>query len=57
MVYDEDAVRQGCFNRSIQHFVDCLRSGEPFWTDAADQVATLKLVEDAYRLGGQPRQL
>lgn len=57
LTYDEDDIRQGCFNGSIQHFVDCLRNGQRFWTDAADQVATLKLVEDAYRLGGQPRQL
>ena len=52
--YDEDAVRQGCFDSSIQHFVDHLRSGRPFWTSAVDQLSTLRLVEQAYELAGSP---
>lgn len=50
--YDEDAVRQGCFDSSIQHFADHLRSGRAFWTSAADQLSTLRLVEQAYELAG-----
>ena len=51
--YDEDAVRQGCFDSSIQHFVDQARSGGPFWTSAADQLGTLRLVERAYEMAGE----
>lgn len=50
--YDEATERQGCFDASIQHFVDGMANGAPFWTAADDQLATLKLVEDAYRLAG-----
>ena len=57
LVYDEEAVRQGMFDSSIAHFVACLRSNAPFWTDAADQLATLKLVDEAYALAGSPRDL
>ena len=48
--YDEATERQGCFDASIQHFVDGMASGAPFWTAAADQLATLELVEDSYAL-------
>jgi predicted dehydrogenase len=54
-VFDEVETRQKCFDLSIQHFVDCNRSGKPFWTSAKDQLGTLKLVEDAYRLAGTMR--
>lgn len=51
--YDEDKVRQGCFDASIQHFCDELRAGtRNFWTSARDQLQTLKLMEDAYTLAG-----
>lgn len=56
-VYDEAAVRQGCFDASIQHFVDQLRSGGPFWTSARDQLGSLRVMEDAYRHAGPPRRL
>jgi predicted dehydrogenase len=55
--FDEDAVRQGCFDAPVQHFVDCLRDGGAMWTSAADQVRTLELVERAYELSGPPRPL
>jgi predicted dehydrogenase len=55
--FDEDTVRQGCFDASIQHFVDRLRDGGPMWTSAADQLRTLALVERAYELAGAPRPL
>lgn len=53
--YDEAEMRQVCFDLSIQHFVDGVQGGTPFWTSAEDQLATLKLVEDAYRLAGEVR--
>lgn len=56
IVYDEDAVRQACFNDSIQHFVDCLQTGHGrFWTSARDQLASLYLMDRAYALAGAPR--
>lgn len=51
--YDEDTVRQNCFDASIQHFCDQVRGGRSFWTSARDQLATLRLMEDAYRLAGR----
>jgi len=56
-VFDEDLVRQDCFDASIQHFVDQVRSGGPFWTSAQDQLESLRLMEDAYRLAGTPATL
>jgi predicted dehydrogenase len=56
-VYDEAQVRQGCFDASIQHFVDQIRSGGPMWTSAQDQLESLRVMEDAYRLAGEPRRL
>lgn len=55
--FDEAAVRQGCFDASIQHFVDQLHSGGPFWTSARDQLAGLKVMDDAYAKAGVPRRL
>ncbi len=52
ITYDEDAVRQGCFDASIQHFTDQVIGGGPFWTSAEDQLGSLKVMEDAYRLAG-----
>ncbi|THT97577.1 Gfo/Idh/MocA family oxidoreductase [Lampropedia puyangensis] len=56
LVYDEDEVRQACFNDSIQHFVDCLQAGHGnFWTSARDQLGSLRLMDRAYALAGAPR--
>jgi predicted dehydrogenase len=57
IAYDEAAVRQACFDASVQHFVDQVRSGGPFWTSAQDQLGTLRVMEDAYRLAGRPPDL
>jgi predicted dehydrogenase len=46
--YDTDAGYQASFDGVIAHFVDCLESGAPFETDAAENLATLRLVEDGY---------
>jgi D-apiose dehydrogenase len=47
---DYAATYQRCFDEAIAHFVRQLRSGEPFETSAEDNLHTLALVEDAYRL-------
>lgn len=54
IVYDEAEVRQGCFNASIQHFVDQVRGDRQFWTSANGQLGSLRVMEDAYRLAGKP---
>ena len=51
--YDETISRRGSFEASIQHFIDQLRSGGSFWTSAADHLATLRIVEQAYELAGE----
>ena len=56
-VYDEDEVRQGCFDASIQHFCDQVRGGLAFWTSARDQLATMRLMEDAYTAAGSAAAL
>jgi predicted dehydrogenase len=55
--YDEDQVRRDCFAASVQHFCDALKSGAAFWTSAADQLESLRLMEDAYRFAGTPPPL
>lgn len=52
ITYDEDAVRQGCFDASVQHFTDQVIAGGPFWTSAEDQLGSLRVMEEAYRLAG-----
>lgn len=53
IVYDESEVRQDCFNASVQHFVDQVLGGGDFWTSAEDQLGSLQVMEQAYRLAGQ----
>jgi hypothetical protein len=36
----------------VQHFVDQVNAGGPFWTSAEDQLGSLRVMEDAYRLAG-----
>lgn len=52
IAYDEEQVRQQCFDAAIQHFVDQVREGGPFWTSARDQLGSLRVMEDAYRAAG-----
>jgi predicted dehydrogenase len=54
IVYNEAEVRQGCFNASIQHFAEEILSGGPFWTSARDQLGSLRVMEEAYRMAGEP---
>ena len=46
---------QASFDGVIAHFVDCLETGAPFETDPADNLETLRLVEDAYWAAGLQR--
>lgn len=47
---DYPASYQHCFDAAVAHFADRLRDGRPFETSAEDNLETLRLVEDAYRL-------
>ncbi len=50
--YEVEATYQGSYDHAIGHFVDCLSSGAAFATSAEDNLETLRLVEDCYRLSG-----
>jgi predicted dehydrogenase len=50
--YDLAAEYQASYNRTIAHFVSCLRDNTPFETAPEDNLETLRLVEDCYRLSG-----
>ena len=50
--YDLAAEYQGSYNRTIAHFVKSLRDDTPFETAPQDNLETLRLVEDCYRLSG-----
>jgi hypothetical protein len=43
---------QKSYDNAIAHFIDSLESGEPFETDRLDNLETLQLVSEAYRLAG-----
>ena len=49
-VFDADRTYQGSYDAAIAHFVDCLQSGADFETAPEDNLETLRLVEDIYRL-------
>jgi len=51
-VYDLAIEYQGSYNRTIAHFVKSLRDDTPFETAPQDNLETLRLVEDCYRLSG-----
>jgi D-serine deaminase-like pyridoxal phosphate-dependent protein/predicted dehydrogenase len=50
--YDRDRGYQASFDAVVAHFIDCLDTGAPFETGPADNLATLRLVEDAYTAAG-----
>jgi predicted dehydrogenase len=50
--YDLPTEYQGSYNRTISHFVTSLRDKTPFETAPQDNLETLRLVEDCYRLSG-----
>ena len=51
--YDLAVEYQGSYNRTIAHFVQSLRDNTPFETAPEDNLETLRLVEDCYRLSGR----
>ena len=51
-IYDLATEYQGSYNRTIAHFVQSLRDNTPFETAPQDNLETLRLVEDCYRLSG-----
>jgi predicted dehydrogenase len=51
--YDFDAMYQQSYDNAIAHFIGCLEEGTPFETDRLDNLNTLRLVDDAYRLAGR----
>jgi predicted dehydrogenase len=49
---DLEGAYQASYDHAIAHFVEALRGGQPFETDRLDNLKTLRLVDDAYRLAG-----
>jgi predicted dehydrogenase len=54
ITYDRDEGYQASFDGVIAHFVECLQSGAAFETDAEENLATLRIVEDAYAAAARP---
>ena len=52
--YDLAACYQAAYDGVIAHFIDALQTGAPFETSPDDNLKTLQLVEDAYRLAAWP---
>ena len=50
--YDLAACYQDSYSAAIAHFADAVQSGGPFETSPADNLRTLRLVEDCYALSG-----
>lgn len=50
-LFELDQCYQQAYNAAIAHFVDALRADTPFETSPADNLETLRLVEDVYRFG------
>ncbi|MGV6873822.1 Gfo/Idh/MocA family protein [Pseudochelatococcus sp. B33] len=48
---DPDETYQGSYDAVMVHFLGSLESGAPFETSPADNLATLRIVEDAYAAG------
>ena len=51
-VYVPETVYADSYASAIAHFADALARGIPFETSGEENLATLALVEDAYRLAG-----
>ena len=48
--YDLAACYQGSYDAVIAHFVGAVARGAPFETSPADNLRTLRLVEDCYAM-------
>jgi predicted dehydrogenase len=49
--YESAETYQGSYDAVIAHFLECLESGAPFETSPADNLGTLRIVEEAYGNG------
>lgn len=54
VAFDPLNTYQAPFTEAIRHFITCLRSGETFETEAADNLHVLRLVEACYAAAGTP---
>jgi len=54
LAFDPAGTYQKCFTEAIRHFVRGLRTGEPFATEARDNLEVLRLVEACYAAAGRP---
>ena len=52
--WEPEEAYQASFDAVIAHFADALRRGTAFETSAEENLATLALVDDVYRLSGWP---
>jgi predicted dehydrogenase len=52
--FEREVVYQASFDAVIAQFVGSLRHGERFETTAEENLATLQLVDDVYRMAGWP---
>jgi predicted dehydrogenase len=48
--YDLHKDYAASYAATISHFVECVRTGAPFETAPSDNLQTLRLVEDCYRV-------
>jgi predicted dehydrogenase len=53
IAFDQPEVYIGSYAATIAHFVHALRDGTPFETSPEDNLQTLRIVEDCYRLSGR----
>jgi predicted dehydrogenase len=53
IAYDLAACYQGSYDAAIAHFAGAVQSNTAFETSPEDNLATLRLVEDCYRLSGR----
>lgn len=53
--YEPIGAIQQSFDSTMQHFVDCLATGQRFRNEVEDNLETLRLVDDAYRAAGPLR--
>jgi predicted dehydrogenase len=51
--YEFDDMYQQSYDNAIAHFIECMETGAPFETDRTDNLDTLRLVADAYRIAGR----
>jgi D-apiose dehydrogenase len=52
LAFDVNQLNQASFDACIAHFVDSLQREREFETEPRDNLETLRIVEDAYRLSG-----